>query len=206
MKHNAKSSFILKIFLFVLLISGICSCNTSKKQVSPTTGFEDIFDGKSLDGWEGDPTYWRVENGNLVGEVTPSTLLERNSFIIWRGGTTKDFEFKAEYRISDEGNSRINYRSDELEDISYALAGYQCDIDGQNRYTGMNYEERIRTTLANPGKIVVLERLSDSSSPLGENIKNNQWLPAKEVGITEDIDYLKSQIKSNEWNSVHVVV
>ena len=54
-------------------------------------GFESIFNGKTLDGWEGDPKYWRVENGCLVGEVTPETLLKQNTFIIWRGGTTARF-------------------------------------------------------------------------------------------------------------------
>ena len=34
-------------------------------------GFQAIFDGKTLTGWEGNPTYWRVENGVLVGEITP---------------------------------------------------------------------------------------------------------------------------------------
>src|SRR6188474_556838 len=70
-----------------------------------TAGFELIFDGKTLNGWEGDPKYWRVENGSLVGEVTPETLLKQNSFIIWRAGTTRDFELKLEYRISSTGNS-----------------------------------------------------------------------------------------------------
>jgi len=50
-------------------------------------GFKLIFDGKTLDGWEGDPKYWRVEDGLLIGEVTPDTLLKSNTFIIWRGGS-----------------------------------------------------------------------------------------------------------------------
>ena len=62
------------------------------------TGFTPIFDGKTLNGWEGDANYWRVENGCLVGEITPETLLKQNSFIIWRGGTTGDFELKIEFR------------------------------------------------------------------------------------------------------------
>ncbi len=51
----------------------------------PETDFRPIFDGRTLDGWTYDPVYWRVEEGCIVGEVTPETLLERNSFIIWRG-------------------------------------------------------------------------------------------------------------------------
>jgi hypothetical protein len=71
----------IKNILFLVcsvLILGTISCSTSKIS-SASNGFENIFDGKSLIGWEGDPVYWRVENGNLVGEVTPSTILDRNS-------------------------------------------------------------------------------------------------------------------------------
>src|SRR5262245_64779190 len=71
----------------------------------PEPGFKPIFDGKSLDGWEGNPRYWRVENGCLVGEITPETLLKSNTFIIWRGGSPKDFELKGDYRITAGGNS-----------------------------------------------------------------------------------------------------
>jgi len=200
MKYFIKSNLIA-VYLTIFCI--LVSCGSSKTS-SPNLGFESIFDGETLSGWEGDPVYWRVENGNLVGEVTPSTILDRNSFIIWKEGITEDFEFKAEYRISEDGNSGINYRSEEIDNLPFALVGYQCDIDGQNRYTGMNYEERRRTTLANPGKMVVLE--SSTSSTLKENIKNNQWLPRKEIGDTGDIDLFKSQIKTNDWNSVHIVV
>ena len=58
------------------------------------SGFESIFDGKTLAGWEGNPTYWRAENGALVGEITPATTIKSNTFIIWRGGRPKDFELK----------------------------------------------------------------------------------------------------------------
>ena len=71
----------------------------------PEAGFESIFDG-TLKNWDGDPAYWKAENGTLVGEVRPDTLLKRNSFIIWRGGELADFELKLEYRVSAEGQQR----------------------------------------------------------------------------------------------------
>src|SRR5258706_325054 len=61
-------------------------------------GFEAIFNGRTLEGWEGNPKYWRVENGALVGEVTPATLLQSKTFVIWRRGTPPGFEFEADYR------------------------------------------------------------------------------------------------------------
>src|SRR5690606_27782470 len=79
-------------------------------------GFQRIFDGQTLDGWEGDATYWRVEGGALVGEITPETVVKSNTFIIWRGGRPKDFELKLDYRITPEGNSGVNYRSSVVPD------------------------------------------------------------------------------------------
>ena len=52
-----------------------------------TAGFVPIFDGKTLDGWDGDTTFWRAENGAIVGETTPEKVVKLNNFLIWRGGT-----------------------------------------------------------------------------------------------------------------------
>src|SRR5436309_3352036 len=95
-------------------------------------GFRPLFNGRSLDGWEGDPKYWRIEDGNLVGEITPETVVKSNTFIIWRGGSPKDFELKVDYRMTAGGNSGINYRSVVVPDPvtpgnKFAMRGYQAD-------------------------------------------------------------------------------
>ena len=121
-------------------------------------GFEPIFDGRTLDGWKGDPVYWRVEDGALVGEITPETVVKSNTFIIWQGDSPRDFELKLEYRITPDGNSGVNYRSVVVPDPvtpsnPFAMRGYQCDIDGRMRYTGNNYEEKGRRFLAVRGQV-----------------------------------------------------
>ena len=58
-------------------------------------GFSSIFDGKTLTGWEGNPRYWRVADGAMVGEITPETVIKSNTFIIWRDGAPGDFELKS---------------------------------------------------------------------------------------------------------------
>jgi hypothetical protein len=153
------------------------------------SGFEKIFDGKTLDGWEGDPKYWRVENGAMVGEITPETIVKYNTFLIWRGGATKDFELKVEYRITASGNSGVNYRSVELPGVKHVLKGYQADIDGGNRYTGQNYEERGRTFNAMRGQITRI-------------------LPGKKaevIGTLGDAAALAAFIKSGDWNEYHLI-
>jgi hypothetical protein len=48
-----------------------------------TAGFTQIFDGKSLTGWDGDPTFWRAENGAIVGESTPEKRVAGASCAAW---------------------------------------------------------------------------------------------------------------------------
>jgi len=170
-------------------------------------GFVQIFDGKSLDNWEGDTTYWSVSDGNLVGQITPEKLLKTNSFIIWRGGKTNNFELKTEFRITEAGNSGINYRSEALADIPNAMRGYQADIDGKNNYTGQNYEERGRTTLAYRGEVVVVNgQANQGEKPsLQPHIKNNAWTMREVTGSLGSRDSLRSLIKTNDWNTCHII-
>lgn len=170
-------------------------------------GFVQIFDGKSLDNWEGDPAYWSVSDGNLVGQITPEKPLKANSFIIWSGGEMEDFELKTEFRITEGGNSGINYRSEKLSDIPNALRGYQADIDGKNNYTGQNYEERGRTTLAYRGEIVTVKAQPNSQEEgsLRANIKSNAWTMREVTGSLGSRDSLRSLIKTNDWNTCHII-
>jgi hypothetical protein len=194
--------------LFVLI--GICllySC-VKKKDTPKEAGFETIFNGKNLNGWLGDSIYWSVKEGLLIGEVTPETILKRNSFIIYQNEQPKDFELKLEYRISEKGNSGINYRSKLIDEVPFALKGYQCDIDGRNKFTGQNYEEKKRTTLAYMGEKVNVSQMPDSISEnnLRKNIKKNCWQTRDVVASLGDKASLKSHIKNNDWNKVHLIV
>lgn len=189
---------VLKVgFLFAVV-----SCNASgqHEEVAKDDGFVDLFDEQSLDGWEGDSAYWRFENGVLIGETTQSTPeLKNNTFLIWKGGNPGDFELKTEFRITAEGNSGINYRSQNVEDVPFALKGYQADIDGMNHYTGQNYEERKRTTLAYRGEQVVVQPANDAK------VENNAWTSRKLESSLGDVDSLKSIIKSEDWNECHII-
>jgi len=203
---NKMSTKLLQAgFLSALVLLGGCKVsNTGNSE----KGFVKIFNGQNLDGWEGDPTYWRVENGNLVGEITPATLLKANSFIIWKGGEPADFELKGEFNIAKAGNSGINYRSERLTDVPFALRGYQADIDGNNRYTGQNYEERKRTTLAYRGQITTISPQTGSMTPeqVRAKVQRNAWTDLQVTGSLGHTDSLKTKIKTEDWNDFHLVV
>ena len=195
------------LLLLTFSISVTTDCMAQSKKAAKAR-FISIFDGKTLTGWDGDPNYWRVENGNLVGEITPTTLLKTNSFIIWRGGQPGDFELMGEFMITQNGNSGINYRSDQLPDVPFALRGYQADIDGKNNYTGQNYEERKRTTLAYRGQKTTIPAYTGPATPdaVRANVKNNAWPGLTVTGSLGSADSLKTLIKSEDWNTVHLIV
>jgi hypothetical protein len=174
-----------------VLTLGLCSALMILAQKIPPiqeTGFQAIFDGKSMNGWDGDPEFWRVEGGALVGQTTTSKQPQQNTFLIWRGGSPADFELRLQYRLTGY-NSGIQYRSIELPDIKWAMKGYQFDMDGEQQYTGQIYEERARGFLARRGQFTYI----------GSNGN-----PAV-VGSLGSDEELKKLIRADGWNDVHLI-
>jgi hypothetical protein len=73
-------------------------------------GFVSLFDGTTLNGWDGDRRFWRVEKGAIVGESTP-TNPSGNSYITYRGLTAHDFDLKLEIKVEKGGGTGVQYRS-----------------------------------------------------------------------------------------------
>ena len=102
----------------------------------------------------------------------------------------------------------MNYRSEIIKNKLYALRGYQSDIDGKNKYTGQNYEEKKRTTLAYIGEKVVIEAMPDSIplTNIRKNVKRNCWQTRNVIASLGDKNELKASVKNNDWNTMHIIV
>lgn len=151
----------------------------------PPEGFNAIFNGRDLTGWEGSAKYWSVEDGCLTGKADGT--LRYNRFIIWRGGTVKNFELRIQVKVSPGGNSGLQYRGTERPDLGESVVtGYQCDVvAGRADYDGMLYEERGRRILAHTSERVVID-------PQGQ-----PWV----VG-----EFPLKAFKPGEWHEYRVVV
>src|SRR5208283_2242824 len=146
-------------------------------------GFRSLFDGKTLDGWDGDPKLWSVENGCITGQTTTESPAHYNTFLIWRGGKPTDFQLKIEFRMPNPGfaNSGVQIRSWEGPK-KWQVSGYQPDMDSDDNYTGTCYGENYRGGLAGRGEKVVIgkdgkrevERFADSAG-LAKFIKHRGW-------------------------------
>ena len=140
--------------LLTLLLSGCSS--------SPTDGDEDgyrrIFDGKTLDGWKApDMSYFSVQDGAITGEATPKHLPPYNQFIVWQGGTVRNFDLRFRFRIfGAKANSGMQFRST-VKDKGLVW-GYQADIAMSGPYLGGIWDEYgPRRSLAARGESVVID-------------------------------------------------
>ena len=104
-------------------------------------GFVLLFDGKTLDGWDGDSRLWRVDDGAIVGS-SDNHSPEHNTFLVYKVPYT-DFVLKAEVKLRN-GNSGIQFRSQLLPD--WIVHGYQADLSfaGERSAWGNFYEEKGR--------------------------------------------------------------
>jgi hypothetical protein len=148
---------------------------------------QDLFNGKDLEGWNGDPAVWSVEDGEIVGR-TKEGQLENNEFLIWKGGDVGDFKLTLQYKIQG-GNSGVQYRSKVLDPAKWIVAGYQADIDSGPTYTGILYEERERGILAKRGEKVTIDREGKATT--------------EKIGDAEE---LQKSIHTDDWNDYEIEV
>lgn len=163
----------------------------------PESGMKSIFNGKNLDGWDGDPRLWSVKDGVIHGETTAENKANRNTFLIWKGGRTKDFELRLSFRCNATNNSGIQYRSKHItgDDVAnkWVVRGYQHEIRNENvldSVSGFIYDEGGMT--GGRGRIILV---GQKGTWEGKKLKLDD-----EVLITKD-EY-KNLFKLDEWNDV----
>ncbi|MBP6783303.1 MAG: DUF1080 domain-containing protein [Verrucomicrobiales bacterium] len=152
-------------------------------------GFVDLFNGKDLTGWDGNPELWSIEDGAITGKTKGPGQLTYNQFLIWRGdarrgGVVKNFELHV--KIKQTGNNTgIQYRSKELPEVGkWSIGGYQCDVHPTTENNAMLYHERGRGIVAKNGQSVVVD-------PAGA-----KWLVKEHDPIAVDVA---------EWNDYTVI-
>jgi hypothetical protein len=184
------------------------------------TGWISMFDGKSLNGWDGDKSYWRVEDGAIVVESTcekPTGTI----YLIWQGGEAADFEMKLE--MKGEGaavNSGVQYRGAITDpnrprrggrgpqpgncpsgsprgtppafetQAKWDMLGAQFDFDGRNNYTGQYYEQAT-------GRGIVAWR--------GQVVRTEEGKKPRLLATLGDKEELGGYVHIENWNQLHII-
>jgi 3-keto-disaccharide hydrolase len=170
-------------------------------------GYVSLFDGVDLKGWDGNPKFWRVENGAIVGHSSPQNPCG-NTYLVYRGMKAKDFTLKFEMKIVGNGGSGFQYRSQTgipwsspmppnvisntgTVNLNWMMTGPQADFWPVHVYTGQFYSENT------PMRIVAWR---------GQVVDCYGAMTKVLMGNIGDRKALGRAVKLNEWNQYTVIV
>jgi hypothetical protein len=170
-------------------------------------GFQPIFNGTDLTGWDGDPRYWRAEDGAIVGESSKDNPVS-NAYIVYQPLTAKNFDLKFEIKVEKGGGSGFQYRSqtglpwrgharaDEPPyDLNRMLTGPQADFwypvtPMHSAFTGQFYSEN------NPLGILAWR---------GQVTEHEPGRFKRLVGAFADREALGGYVRTSDWNQYEVI-
>jgi Domain of Unknown Function (DUF1080) len=186
--------------------SGIGFTEPEPMNFNDHRGYVPLFDGISLKGWDGNPKFWRVEGGAIVGESTPENP-SGNTYIAYRGVEAKDFTLKFEMKIEGTGGSGFQYRSKTgipwsrpipanvtanvgPVNLNWMMTGPQADFWPSQIYTGQFYSENT------PMGIMAFRGQVVEGAGLGAK---------RLMGTIGDRTALGNLVKMNDWNEYIVI-
>lgn len=170
-------------------------------------GYVSLFDGVSLKGWDGNPKFWRVEGGAIVGESTQQNP-SGNSYLVYRDMVAKDFTLKFEIKVEGSGGSGFQYRSktgipwlanipDNVTanvgpvNLNWMMTGPQADFWPSAPYwTGQFYSENT------PMRIQAWR---------GQVVEGAGFGVKRLMGDIGDRDALGKLVRMNDWNEYTVI-
>jgi len=183
MSHHLKINHCIWLLSLAVWFS---SPTASIVHAQEEAGFQPLFNGTDLTGWEGNFKLWKVENGAIVGD---SPGIRKNNFLATRK-EHENFELRLQVRLKEgKVNTGIQFRSKRVPD-SHEVEGYQADI-GEN-YWGCLYDEHRR-------RKVLVQAPAELMSVLKKEDWNDYWIRAEGNKITltingfETVNYLEEE-------------
>ncbi len=141
-------------------------------------GFISMFNGKDLDGWEGKPDGWWVEDGAITAQSTKENPCKKHHYLYWKGGEPADFVLRFQYKIWG-GNSGVQFRSETRP--NWDAWGYQADFEAGPKWTGCLFQHQRGGVVMRGKKAVIAkdgtreETSFATSEELQEIIKPEDW-------------------------------
>ncbi|MFN9237775.1 MAG: DUF1080 domain-containing protein, partial [Planctomyces sp.] len=183
---------MLRLLSFAMLLVVSCCVRAQDLPAQPENSKE-IFNGKDLAGWDGDPRLWSVRDGVIHGETTEENKADGNTFLIWQGGRTGNFDLRLSFRCNATNNSGIQYRSKHI-------------TEGNPRNKGVvrGYQHELRNELDFPN---VSGFIYDEGGKRGRIIlvgERGTWEASGKQAKAEliDGDGWKKLFRLDDWNDV----
>ncbi len=174
------------------------------KDMKPT------FDGKTLEGWDGDPRLWSAKDGLIRGETTKENSTKGNTFLVWKGAEPGDFDLRLSFRLDPDktglGNSGVQYRSkvlpssDKRATNNWVMSGYQAEIANVPGKDGFLYHEK------GPSE----RHREDKGTPLylaivGDKVEIDPDGLSHVVGSVGDRTAIGDTLHKSDWNDYVII-
>ncbi|MDA7681423.1 beta-propeller fold lactonase family protein [Verrucomicrobiales bacterium] len=92
----------------------------------PLKEYNSIFDGKTMNGWEGSQDWFRIEKGAIVAGNLEKKI-PKNQFLVTKESFS-DFDLKFKAKLLGEGkNAGVQFWSERVPN-HHEMIGFQCDI------------------------------------------------------------------------------
>ncbi len=129
----------MRVLISLFLLAGLAVADGPQNVLTEKEkqeGYELLFNGKNLLGWDGDPDLWSVKDGVIAGS-TEGKDLSQNSFLITKEKFS-DFILSADVKLRNN-NTGIQFRSERLPE--FVIKGYQADA-ATDKWWGSLYGEK----------------------------------------------------------------
>jgi hypothetical protein len=190
-------------------------------------GWTSLFDGSTLNRWDGNPEVWKVENGAITAASTTDRRVG-STHLIWQGGELAHYELKLEVKLEGDIHSGIAYRSQI--DLNRAAAARQgqppaagvrgaagaAAAPARGRGTPPQVPTNPKWTLYGPGFDYDYDRLmAGNVEDRGTERRELAWRGGivraesgkrpRVIGSLGDPAALMELFKVDDWNQLHIV-
>ena len=126
MKSKNSLIFFRRHFLNLVLGAFAIASPCSAMAQTSEAGFEMLFDGKTMDGWEGNPDWFRIQEGSIVAGSLDKSI-PHNEFLCTKK-LYENFELRLQVKLQGQGdNAGIQFRSKRIPKNT-EVSGFQCDV------------------------------------------------------------------------------
>ena len=183
-------SFRVSVGRLTVLIAGILLAGPfpAVSDAEDAGKWVNLFDGQTLDGWNGDQKWFRVEQGSIIAG-SASERIPHNQFLC-TNKTYGDFELTVKAKLVGQGNNAgVQFRTRRIPNDTEVI-GYQADIGftGQGPCWGALYDESRRRKFLSHSPEIALKAL-----------KKGQWNTLRVVAKGAKIEIYLNDVKTVDY-------
>lgn len=180
-------------------LSSVPGAAPTRPSMASVDGFQSLFNGRDLSGWDGNTNLWSVKDGTIFAATPEEGVTRReNTCLIWREHVD-DFELRLKFRMADvisqkPANSGVLYRSRRIDNPQnrWQVRGYQAELFGDATGTLLLLEDTLQDSRTEWGRSSLLQ------SAKGQTV-------VKPGGVITSADQIKNTVKKNDWNELVIL-